>query len=285
MKRYRVVHSTRYDYEGAVSHCLSETRLTPREFAGQRLEDFRIEVHPKPGAIASRVDYFGNRVMSFAVMEPHSKLSVTATSVVTVEGATPPLPPIEWRVARERLSGQPSHAECRAASEYLWESPFIPWLDELKEYARPVLAAHSNLCDASLALMQRIYTDFKYEPKVTSIETPLSQVFADRRGVCQDLAHLMIGALRSHGLAARYVSGYLRGGAEFQGAQASHAWVSVFVPGAGWRDYDPTNNVEPRDGHLTVAWGRDYGDVAPVKGLTVGGGEHKLDVEVHVKAI
>ena len=130
--------------------------------------------------------------------------------------------------------------------------------------------------------MQKIHADFDYTPKSTSIETPLAVVLEDRKGVCQDFAHVMIGALRAHGLAARYVSGYLRSDADFQGAQASHAWVAVFVPNLGWIDFDPTNNLIPGTGHLTIAWGRDFGDVTPVKGITIGGGDHTLEVDVRV---
>jgi transglutaminase-like putative cysteine protease len=131
--------------------------------------------------------------------------------------------------------------------------------------------------------MQKIHADFDYTPKSTSIETPLEEVLQVRKGVCQDFAHVMIGALRAHGLAARYVSGYLRSDADFQGAQASHAWVAVFVPNLGWIDFDPTNNLIPGTGHLTIAWGRDFGDVTPVKGITIGGGEHTLEVDVRVR--
>ena len=138
------------------------------------------------------------------------------------------------------------------------------------------------LIEAATALMQKIHRDFRYKPDSTSIETPLAEVMASRKGVCQDFSHIMIGALRAYGLAARYVSGYLRGDADFQGAQASHAWVSVFVPSLGWIDFDPTNDIIPSTGHLTIAWGRDFGDVTPVKGITVGGGEHTLEVDVRV---
>ena len=139
--------------------------------------------------------------------------------------------------------------------------------------------------DVVLDLSERIHSDFKYKPLSTSIDIPLVEVLRNRRGVCQDFAHVMIGALRSHRLAARYVSGYVRTGGEYQGAQASHAWVSVFFPGTGWLDFDPTNDVMPSEGHITLAWGRDYGDVTPVKGITLGGRGQTVEVEVYVKPV
>jgi transglutaminase-like putative cysteine protease len=279
---YQSSHTTRYTYEGPVAHCLSEARLTPRILENQRLLDWNLTVSPRPASIISRKDYFGNDVSSFSVLEPHDRFTVTATSIVEV------LPPSgelllspSWEDARRMLTrcDQPDLLE---ASEFTWESPFVPWLEDLAHYANPVLAPGRPLLEAARDLMQKIHREFQYKPATTSIETPLAEVAKSRRGVCQDFSHVMIGALRAHGLAARYVSGYLRGDADFQGAQASHAWVSVFIPGLGWIDFDPTNNVVPSVGHLTIAWGRDFGDVTPVKGITIGGGEHQLEVEVRV---
>lgn len=279
---YRATHTTRYSYEGPVSHCLSEARLTPRILPHQRLVDWHLNVSPKPDAVISRKDYFGNDVSSFAVLEPHYRFTVTATSLVDVlpnSGAFLLSP--SWEDTRDQLTTC-SNPALLEANEFTWESPFVPWLDQLAAYAKPVLEPNRPLIEAAKALMSKIHREFTYKPAATSIETPLAEVAATRRGVCQDFAHVMIGALRSYGLAARYVSGYLRGDADFQGAQASHAWVSVFVPDVGWVDFDPTNNVMPSTGHLTIAWGRDFGDVTPVKGITVGGGKHVLEVEVRV---
>ncbi|MBM3763081.1 MAG: transglutaminase family protein [Acidobacteria bacterium] len=279
---FKCSHTTRYTYEGPVAHCLSEARLTPRILENQRLLDWSLAVEPKPGSIISRKDYFGNDVSSFAVLEPHDRFTVTATSTVEI---LPPTAELQlgpsWEEARTMLTrcDQPDLLE---ASEFTWESPFVPWLEDLSAYANAVLLPGRPLLEAARELMQKIYREFQYKPAATSIETPLAEVAKTRRGVCQDYSHVMIGVLRAHGLAARYVSGYLRGDADFQGAQASHAWVSVFVPGLGWVDYDPTNNVMPSTGHLTIAWGRDFGDVTPVKGITIGGGKHELEVEVRV---
>jgi len=279
---YRASHTTRYTYEGPVSHCLSEARLTPRILPNQKLVEWNLHVSPKPASIISRKDYFGNDVSSFAVLEPHDMFTVTATSLVEVIPNTDAflLSP-SWEDARDQLAAT-SSPDLLEANEFIWESPFVPWLDQLAEYARSALEPNRPLIDAAQALMRKIHREFTYKPASTSIETPLAEVAATRKGVCQDFSHVMIGALRSYGLAARYVSGYLRGDADFQGAQASHAWVSVFVPNVGWVDFDPTNNVMPATGHLTIAWGRDFGDVTPVKGITLGGGEHMLEVEVRV---
>lgn len=279
---YRARHTTVYTYESPVSHCLSEARLTPRITTGQRLLDWNLEVSPRPSAITSRKDYFGNDVSSFSVLEPHDRFQVTATSLVEVlPAAAGLLLGPSWEEARAQLAN-PQSEELLHASEFRWESPFVPALDALADYASTELKPNRPLLEASQALMEKIFREFTYRPASTSIETPLAEVAASRAGVCQDFSHVMIGALRAHGLAARYVSGYLRGDADFQGAQASHAWVSVFIPDLGWIDFDPTNNVMPGQGHLTIAWGRDFGDVTPVKGITIGGGKHTLEVAVHV---
>ncbi len=279
---YQTMHATRYTYAGPVSHCLSEARLTPRILPHQKLLDWNLSVSPTPNAIISRKDYFGNDVSSFAVLEPHDRFSVTATALVEV---TPQAGDLccgpSWETARDRIA-EAEDADMAAVKEFVWESPFVPWLEELQDYGKSVLTPGRRLFDAAKDLMTKVYHDYSYKPASTSIETPLVEVILARKGVCQDFSHVMIGALRASGLAARYVSGYLRGDANFQGAQASHAWVSVYIPEMGWVDFDPTNNVMPAMGHLTIAWGRDFGDVTPVKGITLGGGKHELEVDVRV---
>ncbi len=175
--------------------------------------------------------------------------------------------------------------ECLEASEFVYESAYVPVSSDLAAYAGEVLGANRPLMDVVLDLSHRIHEDFKYEPLSTSIDVPLADVLRNRHGVCQDFAHVMIGALRSQRLAARYVSGYVRSGRDVQGAQASHAWVSVFFPEVGWLDFDPTNDVMPSESHVTLAWGRDYGDVTPVKGVTLGGRGQSVEVEVYVKPV
>ncbi len=277
----RIVHKTRYTYEGPVSHCLSEARLTPRLLPSQQLRDWQLDVHPKPTAIVSRQDYFGNDVSSFAVLDAHSELEIIASGTVDLSAHPSAVCPWTTSETRAYLATLAEPAALRA-SEFTWESPFVPWLPELARYAEPILASGRPVLEAAYELMCQVHRDFAYTPQATSIETPLAEVLEQRRGVCQDFSHVMIGALRSHGLAARYVSGYLQSDAGFEGAGASHAWVSMFAPGVGWVDFDPTNNLQPRLGHITIAWGRDFGDVTPVKGITVGGGAHTLEVEVRV---
>jgi transglutaminase-like putative cysteine protease len=279
---YRTKHVTRHLYQEPVSQCFNELRLTPRSFPGQRVVETDLRIQPEPESIDRRKDYFGNEVTSFAVFEMHDRFIVTASSLVEVEPVTPPnTSSIAWEDARDRLITQPDTA-CLVASEFVFDSPFVSAGKELAGYARPTFAPGRPLTDALRELSRRIRTEFRYAPKSTSIDMPLLEVLTNRRGVCQDFAHIMIGAVRSMGLAARYVSGYLRSGTKYVGAEASHAWVSVFVPGSGWLSYDPTNDVIPSDGHITLAWGRDYGDVTPVKGVTLGGGGQTVEVDVSV---
>ncbi len=279
---YQATHTTRYTYEGPVSHCLSEAKLTPRILPNQNLLDWKIIVSPKASNLLSRKDYFGNDVTSFAVLEPHDCFTITAISLVEVLPNSYQLGfSTAWEEVRDAIAAA-DNDELLHANEFIWESPFVPRLAELSAFARPILQPNRPLMEASIELMQTIHRVFEYKPESTSIETPLTEVLASRKGVCQDFSHVMIGALRSQGLAARYVSGYLRGDADLQGAQASHAWVSVFIPNLGWIDFDPTNNLMPSSGHLTIAYGRDFGDVTPVKGITIGGGEHTLEVDVRI---
>jgi transglutaminase-like putative cysteine protease len=287
---YQATHTTHYTYEQPVSHCLSEARLTPRNLSyqgrpHQRVLRTRIDVHPEPAVFERRQDYFGNQVSAFSVFRAHDHLTATATSIVDVSPwQQPAFPMIAWEQAQHALSAHPD-ADLMAAYEFVFDSPFVAASPGLADYARPTFAPGRNLVEAVQELSHRIHEEFRYKPKSTSIEVPLQDVLRRREGVCQDFAHVMIGALRSWHLAARYVSGYLRSGADVQGAEASHAWVAVLIPGYGWLDLDPTNDVIPSDGHITLAWGRDYGDVTPIKGITLGGGGQKVDVEVHVTPV
>jgi len=283
---YEVTHTTRYHYEAPVSQCLNEVHLTLREFSAQHVQEMNLHVEPAPAYIYHRKDYFGNDVSTFAVFEDHESLTATAQSRVEV------LPRVleenhallGWKDVRDQIAAYADEA-CLQASEFIYESPYVPSSPELAAYAREGFGENRPLMDVVLDLSKRIHSDFKYKPLSTSIDIPLVDVMRNRRGVCQDFAHVMIGVLRSQRLAARYISGYVRTGGEFQGAQASHAWVSVFFPGIGWLDFDPTNDVMPSEGHVTLAWGRDYGDVTPVKGITLGGRGQTVEVEVYVKPV
>jgi transglutaminase-like putative cysteine protease len=279
--RYQTSHITRYLYEAPVSQCLSETRLVPRNMPGQRLLASRIQVEPEPVVNDQRKDYFGNDVTSFAIFRSHDRFTTTATSVVEVEAQRAPLPEMPWEKVRDRVAAQEGE-DCLAAYEFVFDSPHVAATRELAEFARPTFPPGRPFAEAAHEHSHRFHDEFTYLPKSTSIDMPLLEVFHNRCGVCQDFSHIMIGALRSLRLPARYISGYLRSGAKYQGAEASHAWVSVFVPGSSWLSFDPTNDMIPTDGHVTLAWGRDFSDVTPVKGIAVGGGEQTVEVEVRV---
>jgi transglutaminase-like putative cysteine protease len=282
---YRARHVTRYRYDAPVSQCLSEVRLTPRALPWQIVLDRSIQTTPVPTSVDERKDYYGNTVSLLSILESHDQFSTVATSLVQVEprpsngDVDPP-----WETVRDEIAGQ-EHADAIEAMEFVFDSPFVTAAPELAEFARESFLPGRPLLEATRALSHRIHTEFTYRPTATTIETPVLETLRTRRGVCQDFSHLMIGALRSLGVPARYVSGYLRSGADYTGAEASHAWVAVFLPGRGWMDVDPTNDVMPGTGHITLAWGRDYGDVAPVKGVALGGGQQVVEVEVRVEPI
>jgi len=282
---YRISHSTRYTYTSPVTQCYTEARLTPRALPSQRVLEHRLQVDPPPAYLHNHQDYFGNNVSSFAVFEKHARFEAAASSVVELEPQNGGIrfSPV-WEAVRDALA-QPLDPDSIAASEFVFDSPYVSSRTEFEEYARPSFTPGRPLVSALEELTGRIHNEFVYEPRSTSIDTPLLEVLHNRRGVCQDFAHLMIGVLRSQHLAARYVSGYVRSGPQFQGTAASHAWVSVFDPANGWLSFDPTNNLMPSESHIALAWGRDYGDVTPVKGLTLGGGGQSVEVEVRVEPV
>jgi transglutaminase-like putative cysteine protease len=282
--RYKAVHTTRYLYDAAVSQCQSEVRLTPRALPWQSLIESKIHATPAPAGVEGHKDYFGNDVTTFTILESHDRFTIVATSVVDVGPRAQAPADLPWETARDELAAHVK-PETLEAYEFVFDSPFVAAGTELANYARPSFPPGRPLLEAVDDLAHRIHTEFTYEPKATSIDTPLLDTLRAKRGVCQDFTHVMIGALRSLRLAARYVSGYLRSGANYQGAEASHAWVSVYVPGHGWVDTDPTNDVRPGTGHVTLGWGRDYGDVTPVKGIALGGGHQAVEVEVRVEPL
>jgi transglutaminase-like putative cysteine protease len=235
------------------------------------------------------VDFFGDAVTFFTVQEPHRMLTVTANSTVEVTAVPHPDDTPAWDTVRDLLRSEPNATDLEVY-QYLFASPHIPCSRRLWRYAAPSFPPGRPLLDAVLDLTRRIHTDFTYDPRATSVSTPLHDVLRARRGVCQDFAHVQIGCLRALGLAARYVSGYLvtqapPGQPRLVGADASHAWVSVYCPGYGWIDTDPTNNMLRSDRHITVAWGRDYSDVSPIKGVFLGGGQHTMQVAVDVAPV
>ncbi len=286
---YRIVHTTRYTYSEPVCLCHNEARLTPRTFARQTPGTTTLKIDPAPADLRAREDFFGNCVSYFSIQQPHRSLTVTATSEVRVEGDAEPRDfsgDAPWDMVRERLRTD-TRVDIWNARPYVMDSPLVAGSVELARYAERSFPRGRPLLQAVLDLMQRIHRDFTYDPDFTTIATPLAEVLKHRRGVCQDFAHLAIGCLRARGLAARYHSGYIEtappsGEPRLTGADASHAWFSVFLPDTGWRDFDPTNNQMPMDRHITLGWGRDYSDVAPLKGVIFGGGSHRLAVSVDV---
>jgi transglutaminase-like putative cysteine protease len=312
--KYRITHSTLYQYTQLVGLCQNEARLQPRDFWRQHCHTSRFDITPEPSDLNERLDFFGNRVAYFAIQQAHQRLMVTAVSEVTVfprQHGDDAANLIAWEQVRDQLQTGPGQMQTQSqmqqsqsqsqiqnqqqngyddlldAKLFLLDSPMVVTSDELADYAQSSFLPNRPLVQVVTDLMQRIHADFTYDPSSTTIATPLSDVLQFRRGVCQDFAHLAIGCLRSFGIAARYVSGYvetqpLPGKQRLVGADASHAWFSVYVPGNGWLEFDPTNNTVPFNQHITLAWGRDYTDVTPLKGIAFGGGQHTLSVSVDV---
>jgi len=288
---YQVQHSTRYDYSLPVISSHNQVYVTPRDHATQQVLKYDLLVSPQADSLSCRQDYFGNTLYFFHLPDAHQYLEITAHS--TVKKLPEPAiiwdDSLSWQQARDRLQTPcPDYFE---ASYFCLDSPFVHCDNALREYAQHIFTPNLPLLRGVANFMQRVFEEFEYDPDHTNIVTPLNTVLADKRGVCQDFAHLMIAGLRGLGLAARYVSGYLEtappsDSPKLQGSDASHAWLSVYVPdkaGGYWVDFDPTNNLMANQHYITTAWGRDYGDVTPVKGVVLGGGESSLTVSVDVR--
>jgi transglutaminase-like putative cysteine protease len=286
---YRVTHHTTYDYTESVSLCQNVAHLSPRAVHGQTCHETSLEIHPTPAVLLEQMDYFGNPATFFAVQEPHRQLRLTALHQVEVGPRAAPQAEQTpaWERVRDQLVADRSH-DMLAAAEFAYDSRYVNAAEDYAAYARESFTAGRPIVEAALDLTARIHAEFEYDPRSTTVATPLAEVLAQRRGVCQDFAHLQIACLRSLGLAARYVSGYLStepppGCVPLVGSDATHAWLSVFCPGLGWIELDPTNNQVPGESHILLAWGRDYDDVSPVKGVVLGGGQHSVNVSVNVE--
>jgi transglutaminase-like putative cysteine protease len=286
---YKIVHRTAYKYKYPVSVGNHVACLKPRTLLRHRLEKSELHIQPTPATITERTDYYGNTLYYFTVQEPHTALIVEARSEVRMDSTVTELPheTLPWEDA-VRLLPEDHSPEGLEAYQFRFESPRIPLRPEFAAYALQSFTPGRPLREGLLDLTERIHKDFRFDSRVTTVRTPTEQVFRKRSGVCQDFAHFQIACLRSLNLSARYVSGYLRtypppGKPRLVGADASHAWVSAYCPGTGWLDLDPTNNLVPSDGHVTLAWGRDYGDVSPLHGLILGGGVHALNVSVDME--
>lgn len=286
MTTYRITHTTAYRYAEPVTLCQNVAHLAPRPHPRQTADRPVLSITPDPAVIEDRTDYFGNPVSYFTIQEPHRELTVAVSHRVTVRPETVPAETPPWEVVRDRLPRDRSPAWLDAY-EYAFPSRYVPTEERYAAFARESFAPGRPLLDAARDLCRRIHRGFTYDPRATTLATPVAEVFAARRGVCQDFAHLMLAGLRSLGLASRYVSGYLAtvpaaGRPRLVGADATHAWVGVFCGDAGWVNLDPTNDQLPADRHVLLAWGRDYDDVSPLKGVILGGGQHTVAVSVDV---
>jgi transglutaminase-like putative cysteine protease len=286
--RYRVEHTTKYVYTSPVATSQHVAYLRPRELPYQHVRHHELRIDPAPASGSRRTDAFGNLVNHFQILRPYSTLTVTSDSEVEVcaraeiDGERSP----QWEAVSRELSGR-SVSLPPGVAQLAHPSPYLPFSESMGQFAQVSFPPGEPVLRGAIALMQRMHEQFTFDSTATTVTTPLSRVLEDRRGVCQDFAHVAISCLRALGLAARYVSGYLLtdpppGHPRLIGADASHAWLAVFCPVNGWVDLDPTNNVIAGERHVTVAWGRDYGDVSPLRGVLLGGAGHRLYVGVSV---
>jgi transglutaminase-like putative cysteine protease len=292
--KYHITHKTSYTYTELVPICHNLVHLAPRATPHQKCIDYRLQIDPVPAFISNRDDYFGNRTEYFSIEGGHQKLEIIAESTVEVSAnaSHASSESLVWEECMPKRTGAGARDRPREASDPVlsllsFPSPRIPIVVGLREYAATSFTPRRPIVEALADLTTRIHNDFKFDSRATSVDTPLADVLRLKRGVCQDFAHLATGCLRSMGLAARYTSGYLRttaapGKPRLVGADASHAWSSCWCGPLGWVDFDPTNDCFVHESHVTIAWGRDYGDVCPIQGVFVGGGEHQIGVSVEV---
>ena len=289
MRRYAVRHATLYQYSAPVDLGLHQLRLTPVNLGRQSVVRHAIEITPEPDALVQFTDHFGNGVHSASIETRHQEFSVVLQATIEIADADSAVLPDgpEWETIRGAMQGD-GFPEPADVSEFIYPSPLAQQDIEATAYVGQSFAPGAFVVPALRDLLARIHADFAYTPGVTDVTTSVTQVMESRAGVCQDFAHVMIAGLRGLGLPARYVSGYLRtyppeSGAGLQGADASHAWVSVWCgPDLGWVECDPTNNLIVNDEHIAVAYGRDFSDVTPLRGVILGGGQHGLSVAVSV---
>jgi len=292
--RYRVRHITEYTYGAPVSLCYNMAHLLPRDTRNQLCIHQKIQINPPPVYQSEGEDYFGNQTFYFSIQEAHKKLVIDVSTDFEIS----PINVLEWQTQNTITCGElrsllsaPNTPELRMAKEYLLDSPQIRRSADLGAYAQSTFADDKPILQATLAFTHKIFTEFKFDPSTTTVATPLEQVLKQRSGVCQDFAHLAIGCLRSVGIPARYMSGYLEtlpppGQEKLVGADASHAWFAIFIPTLGWVEFDPTNDLMPNEQHLVTAWGRDYSDVTPLQGVIFeGGGSQQLAVSVDVRRV
>ena len=284
---YLLSHRTSYSYASSVDSAHHIAHLRARQFPGQTVTALSIVTQPEPSLAVQHIDYFGNLIDIYRIDQPHQRFDIEVRAEVEVHFPAPPpaseTPP--WEEMRKMLAGEGFPTPIEPA-EFIHESPLVPLDEALRDYGAKSFTAGRAVLDATRELTTRIKADFEYHPGATDISTPLHEVFEGKAGVCQDFAHLMIAACRAHGIAAAYVSGYIRTAhskeeVALRGADASHAWVAVWCGDkAGWVHLDPTNDLVASEDHVAVAWGRDFSDVSPLRGVILGGGKHSYGVAV-----
>lgn len=287
---YDIAHLTTYKYDAPVASARCAMRLLPRNDHGQKVLSSQIELSPAAEIIKDQIDFYGNRICEARILKPHMTLQIALAARVQVERAPPPAPALTpaWEIVMRTANATNSLAASSPA-HYIYPSRLVPLFDAATDYARESFPPGRPILEGAVEVTRRIHADFAYDPDATHIATPIAQAFERRRGVCQDFAHIMIAALRGLGLAASYVSGYLRtipapGQARLEGADSTHAWVSVWCgPEFGWLDLDPTNAMTVGDDHVVIAIGCDYADVSPIDGVILAAGKQDLDVSVDVK--
>ena len=287
---YRISHLTEYLYSDFVSSSHHLLHLLSRRLPNQSTRWEELSVEPVPSRRHDHLDAFGNRTTHLEIHEPHRRLAVLSRCEIDLEPMQSLLPTLAppWDVIRDLVRAY-TFQPWLEASEYCFASPYVPHSARVAAFAAPSFPPGRPIIEAAIDLMHRIFAEFTYDSQATNVSTPVEEVLSLRRGVCQDFAHLSLSCFRSLGLPARYVSGYLvtavAGQQRLVGADASHAWIQVYCPDVGWVDFDPTNDVIPTDKHITVAFGRDFGDVTPLRGVILGGGRHQLNVVVDVAPI
>jgi transglutaminase-like putative cysteine protease len=286
--KYDITHRTTYRYSTPVAQSQHIVHMSPRAVERQRIKGHTLLIEPAPTIRTEREDYFGNRVVMFDIEQEHAELIVQARSTICVtapgkvdRAATPTWETVAQSIADPRAGLNLEVARYACASKNTYPTP------DIAAYARSSFKPGRPLLEGAWDLVQRIYDDFAFDPTATDVSTPVTQVLQQRRGVCQDFSHLALACLRSLRLSARYVSGYILtrpppGVSKLAGADASHAWISVWSPELGWVDFDPTNGLMPREEHITIAYGRDYDDVSPISGILLGGSDHSVHVGVDV---
>lgn len=277
---YYITHNTTYTYFEPVSLCHNVLRLVPRNTDGQYCRNATVKIYPEPDTLHEYTDFFGNKVIYFSIEKEHAQLTVHVHSEMEKKA----------RGGRGINLFDQTTIEMGEIKQYVFETPMTAWNEEIEAYARISFRPGRPVLEAATDLMRRIFSDFRFTPGFTNISTPVAVVMRERKGVCQDFAHLAIACVRSVGLPARYVSGYIEtlsppGVEKLIGVDASHAWFSVYISHLGWIDFDPTNNVLPGDQHITIGWGRDYADIAPLKGIIISSGSHGLAVSVDVRRV